>query len=167
MIGKIEHAMAEIIINIVSDYYGIHRHKIHSKTRVWDIVRARQVACYMIRKYTNISKFWIGKKYFNQDHSTIIHSIRVIESDIVANNRGTRQDIRAISEAIENQRSIRMGKFQCKYIVLLKSKSEPDMYYGFWDSMDGANKVLQDKIKPIVDMQQCESVSIIKVTSIE
>lgn len=167
MIGKIEHTMAENIINIVSDYYGIHKDKIFSKTRVWDVVHARQVACYMIRKYTNISKFAIGKKYFNQDHSTIIHSLRVIESDITINNRGTRQDIRAISEAIENQQSIKISKSQHRYIVLLKFKAEPELYFGPWESMDIANKVLQDKIKPTVDMQQCESVSIVKVTSIE
>jgi hypothetical protein len=66
MIGKIEHTMAEDIIGIVSDYYGIHKDKLFSKTRLWDVVHARQVACYMIRKYTNIPKLAIGRQYFNQ-----------------------------------------------------------------------------------------------------
>jgi hypothetical protein len=167
MIGKIEHTMAESIINIVSDYYGIHKDKIHSKTRVWDVVHARQVACYMIRKYTNISKFAIGKKYFNQDHSTIIHSLRVIESDITINNRGTRQDIRAISEAIENQQSIKISKAQHNYVVLVKLKNEPDMYFGPWNDIQVANRMLQDKVKRKIDMKEYLSADIIKVTSIE
>jgi Bacterial dnaA protein helix-turn-helix len=167
MIGKIEHTMAENIIDIVSDYYGVHKSKIHGKTRVWDVVHARQMACYMIRKYTNIPKLAIGRKYFGQDHSTIIHSIRVIESDIVTNNRGTKNDVRIISQAIEEQQSIKISKAQHNYVVLVKLKNEPDMYFGPWNDVQVANRMLQDKVKRKIDMKEYLSADIIKVTSIE
>jgi hypothetical protein len=167
MIGKIEHTMAESIINIVSDYYGVHKDKIFSKTRVWDVVHARQVACYMIRKYTNIPKLAIGRKYFGQDHSTIIHSLRVIESDIATNNRGTKHDVIVISQAIEDQQSVKINKAQYKHIVLVKFKNQPELYFGPWETAEIANRMLMDKIKPILDMKECESATVIKVTSIE
>jgi hypothetical protein len=159
--------MAESIINIVSDYYGVHKDKIFSKTRVWDVVHARQVACYMIRKYTNIPKLAIGRKYFGQDHSTIIHSLRVIESDIATNNRGTKHDVIVISQAIEDQQSVKINKAQYKHIVLVKFKSQPELYFGPWETAEIANRMLMDKIKPMLDMRMCESATVIKVTSIE
>ena len=167
MIGKIEHTMAENIINIVSDYYGVHKDKMFSKTRVWDVVRARQMACYMIRKYTNIPKLAIGRKYFGQDHSTVIHSLQVVESELSTNIRGTRHDVIVISQAIEEQQSIKVSKAQHKYIVLVKFKTEPELYFGPWQTYEIANQVLQDKIKPIIDMNECQLTNVIKVTSIE
>ena len=167
MIGKIEHTMAEDIIGIVSDYYGIHKDKLFSKTRLWDVVHARQVACYMIRKYTNIPKLAIGRQYFNQDHSTIIHSIRAVERDIMTDYRGTERDVQAITQAIEDRQSVKIKKDQSKYVVLLKFKAEPELYFGPWETAQIANQMLQDRIKPMLNMDEYESATVIKVTSIE
>jgi hypothetical protein len=121
----------------------------------------------MIRKYTNIPKLAIGRQYFNQDHSTIIHSIRAVERDIMTDYRGTERDVQAITQAIEDQQSVKIKKDQSKYVVLLKFKAEPELYFGPWETAQIANQMLQDRIKPMLNMDEYESAVVIKVTSIE
>jgi len=70
------------IVSIVADYYNLSEGVIYEKTRRREIVRARQVAMYLLREDFNISYPLIGQKLGDRDHTTVIHSHLKIKSDL-------------------------------------------------------------------------------------
>ena len=46
-----------------------------TKARNRNLVVARQLAMYFVKKYTCLSLVQIGKLFGNRDHTTVIHSI--------------------------------------------------------------------------------------------
>ncbi|HUC88875.1 MAG TPA: chromosomal replication initiator protein DnaA [Candidatus Paceibacterota bacterium] len=62
------------IVRIIANYYGIEEDVIYEQTRRREIVRARQVAMYILREDFNISYPLIGQKMGGRDHTTVIHS---------------------------------------------------------------------------------------------
>ena len=70
------------ILKTIADYYGISENVIYEKTRKREIVRARQVAMYLLREDFNISYPLIGQKLGGRDHSTAIHSHLKIKEDL-------------------------------------------------------------------------------------
>jgi len=70
------------IVKIVAEQYGISEDVIYEKTRKKEIVRARQVAMYLLREDFNISYPLIGQKLGDRDHTTVIHSHLKIKEDL-------------------------------------------------------------------------------------
>ena len=70
------------IVRIVADQYGLAEEVIYEKTRRKEIVRARQVAMYLLREDFNISYPLIGQKLGDRDHTTVIHSHLKIKDDL-------------------------------------------------------------------------------------
>ncbi len=70
------------IVRIIATHYGISEEIIYEKTRRKEIVRARQVAMYILREDFNISYPLIGQKLGGRDHTTVIHSHLKIRSDL-------------------------------------------------------------------------------------
>jgi len=70
------------IVKIVADQYGLAEEIIYEKTRRKEIVRARQVAMYLLREDFNISYPLIGQKLGDRDHTTVIHSHLKIKGDL-------------------------------------------------------------------------------------
>jgi chromosomal replication initiator protein len=70
------------IVRIIADQYGITEEIIYEKTRRKEIVRARQVAMYILREDFNISYPLIGQKMGGRDHTTVIHSHLKIKDDL-------------------------------------------------------------------------------------
>ncbi len=68
------------ITKIVADVMNIKEHEIKLKKRTAEIVLARQLSMYFAKKYTNLSLKSIGKELGNKDHSTVLHSIKVINN---------------------------------------------------------------------------------------
>ena len=60
---------------------------------------ARQVAIYLIRKLTNLSTPDIGKE-LNKDHSTVIYSIRKVETALKNGDKNLQDHIRDITANI-------------------------------------------------------------------
>ena len=71
----------EMIIAEVSLFYGIDEKDILGKGRQANVVKARQVAMYLIRQITNNSLKEIGTKIFRKDHTTVIYSIETVEKN--------------------------------------------------------------------------------------
>ena len=69
----------DVIIEEVAKFYHIPSHEIKGKSRTKDIVLARQVAMYEIRRMTTLSLQEIGEA-FSRDHTTVMHSIERIEN---------------------------------------------------------------------------------------
>jgi len=70
------------IVKIVASQYGLDEEVIYEKTRRKEIVRARQVAMYLLREDFNISYPLIGQKMGDRDHTTVIHSHLKIKNDL-------------------------------------------------------------------------------------
>jgi chromosomal replication initiator protein len=70
------------IVHIIATQYGISEDVIYEKTRRKEIVRARQVAMYILREDFNISYPLIGQKLGGRDHTTVIHSHLKIRDDL-------------------------------------------------------------------------------------
>jgi chromosomal replication initiator protein len=70
------------IVKIISLQYGIPEESIYEQTRRKEIVRARQIAMYILREDFNISYPLIGQKMGGRDHTTVIHSHLKIKTDL-------------------------------------------------------------------------------------
>ncbi len=72
----------EDIIKTIAHFYNLDEALIYEKTRRKEIVRARQVAMYLLREDFNISFPLIGRKMGGRDHTTVIHSCDKVKHDI-------------------------------------------------------------------------------------
>jgi chromosomal replication initiator protein len=79
-----ENITIDTIKKLVSKYYTIPVKEIVSSSRKQAIVRARQIAIYLSRKYTDAPLQTIGKS-FNRYHATAIHSIGAVERALKEN----------------------------------------------------------------------------------
>jgi chromosomal replication initiator protein len=70
------------IVKIIAEHYNLSPNVIYDKTRRKEIVRARQVAMYILREDFNISYPLIGQKLGDRDHTTVIHSHLKIKDDL-------------------------------------------------------------------------------------
>lgn len=70
------------IVEHVSKFYNISKDDIFSEKRRADILNARQIAMYLTREMTDISLSLIGDEFGGKNHSTVLHSIRRIESKV-------------------------------------------------------------------------------------
>lgn len=71
----------ESIKTLVCKYFSISAEVIASKTRKQSILRARQMAIYLIRLYTDLSLEKIGSQ-FNRNHATALHSFAAVDREI-------------------------------------------------------------------------------------
>ena len=69
----------ETIIEETANYFMLSPEDIKGQSRIRDTALARQVAMYLIRKFTNLSLKDIGAEFEGRDHSTVISSINVID----------------------------------------------------------------------------------------
>lgn len=72
----------EDIIKTIAHFYNLDEALIYEKTRRKEIVRARQVAMYLLREDFNISFPLIGRKMGGRDHTTVIHSCDKVKQDV-------------------------------------------------------------------------------------
>jgi chromosomal replication initiator protein len=70
---------ANKIKRIVSDYYGLTRQQLISKSRTKNISNARHIAMYLCRKHLDLPFTKIGDEFGNRDHSTVMSSCEKIE----------------------------------------------------------------------------------------
>lgn len=75
----------DLIIECVCDRYNVTLDDLLSKKRSKQIAYPRQIAMYVSRKLLDISLVSIASS-FGKDHSTVMHGIKKIESDIKKNS---------------------------------------------------------------------------------
>jgi len=71
------------IIRVVADYYGLTPNDLKGKKKSQNIVNARQIAMYIGRKLTDYSTTEIGQDFGGRDHTTVMHSIKKIDSNLI------------------------------------------------------------------------------------
>ncbi|MCR4955839.1 MAG: chromosomal replication initiator protein DnaA [Lachnospiraceae bacterium] len=73
----------QLIIEIVSDHFGISVDQMISKNRSNDIAKPRQIAMYLCKNMVSeVSLDTVGSLLGGRDHSTIIHGIKKIADEI-------------------------------------------------------------------------------------
>ena len=68
------------IKDTVSDFYSIKKDLIHSASRKREIVQARQVTMYFIKKHTELSLSQIGIQVGNRSHATVLHACNTVKN---------------------------------------------------------------------------------------
>lgn len=126
--------IAEYIIYIVPRYLRIDETFHQTKNRKRELVIGRQLAMWLMRRYTSLSLDKIGE-YFSRDHATVLHAKKQID------------DLRETDKGIKKQLN------DLKNIVTLKSKAlvnkvdlDNDFYYidlnDFVSIRMGSNKAM-------------------------
>ena len=72
----------ELIIQVVSDHFGITPADVMSQKRTKDIVYPRQIIMYLCRDMTEASLQVIGLSLGKRDHTTVIHGAEKIAADL-------------------------------------------------------------------------------------
>ena len=90
-----------LIISQVCKFYSIDETTLRGTLRTRGAAEARQVAVYLIRKLTNLSTPDIGKE-LNKDHSTILYSIKKVESALNSGDTNLQNHIRDITANINS-----------------------------------------------------------------
>jgi chromosomal replication initiator protein len=87
------------IQRIVCEHLGVSEEQMRGQTRKRDIVRARQIAMYFVKKHTQHSLKDIGLHFGGRDHSTVIHANNTVE-DRMENDESFRDTVEAIGETL-------------------------------------------------------------------
>lgn len=78
---------AELIMQIVSEYYGVTINDLTGPTRKREITVPRQVAMFLTREMTGLSLPQIGVVFGGRDHTTVMHSLKTVEAGIQTNQQ--------------------------------------------------------------------------------
>lgn len=92
----------DVIKMLICKEFGISSDELTSRSRKQNIVRPRQLAIYLSRKYTDQSLQVIGR-CFNRYHATALHSINAVERDL-KQDTSVRNQIRFLCEKLDNGR---------------------------------------------------------------
>ena len=87
----------ESIQAAVGKHFQIKAHELKAVTRARSIALPRQIAMYLIRKYTGIGFKEIGQYFGGKDHSTVVHACSKVEKKMV-----TDPNLKGVVEAIQN-----------------------------------------------------------------
>lgn len=85
----------------VSDFYNVKRDLIQSASRKREIVQARQVTMFFIKKHTELSLSQIGIQVGNRNHATVLHACNTIRG-LSEVDKGFRADIEEIERLLQS-----------------------------------------------------------------
>ena len=87
------------VIQIVAEFYDLKEKDVLSCSRKKEIVEARQIAMFLLRKEFKKSYPFIARKFGGKDHTTVIHAYKKIINKIT-NNEELENEIKLIKERI-------------------------------------------------------------------
>jgi chromosomal replication initiator protein len=89
------------IVEAVAKFYNVSEKDLRGRGRSKEIVVPRQVAMYIIRQETDRSLAEVGAELGGRDHTTVIHGIEKVESEIEKSSNGQlRQEVLTIREML-------------------------------------------------------------------
>lgn len=91
----------EAIRDFIAQQFNLSAQDLLSKSRKKELTFARQLSMYFSRKYTEKALNEIGKA-FNRDHSTVVHSIRVI-TEAIQRSTSTKGQIGMLDTKLNKQ----------------------------------------------------------------
>jgi chromosomal replication initiator protein len=91
LLPQTEHEIPpQLILEETANYFTLSTADIVSKSRSRPLTQARHIAMYLMRECTGLSLIKIGE-VFNRDHTTALHGIKKIETDMRARDATFRQ----------------------------------------------------------------------------
>jgi len=99
IIGNSQVLTAEHIRDFIARQFKVSINDIQSKSRKKTVAFPRQVSMYLARKYTEQGLAEIGKA-FNRDHSTVLHSVRVI-TEAMSRNGSVRGQVELLAKKLQ------------------------------------------------------------------
>lgn len=90
----------ETIQKIVCDHFNIPDDMVRAKSRKKEIALARQVAMFMVKRFTGYSLKTIGLHFGGRDHSTVIHAINTI-NELLQSDVAMQETIAQLHRKIE------------------------------------------------------------------
>jgi chromosomal replication initiator protein len=88
----------DMIMNAVSKHYGLKIKDLKGVSRAKNFSLPRQIAMFLIRRYTNLGFREIGQ-IFGKDHSTAVHAHQKIDAEIETDPE-LRKNIETIREQL-------------------------------------------------------------------
>lgn len=88
------------IIDVVSNYYKIHKKDLVGKSRKKEFVLPRHIAMYLIREITTTPLTEVGRYFGGRDHSTVINGVKQIDSSLKI-DRALKMAVAAIEQKIK------------------------------------------------------------------
>jgi chromosomal replication initiator protein len=92
----------ESVTSLVCEAFGVTREEIESARRTARIALSRQVAMYLCRHHTDRSLAAIGQAFGGRDHTTVVHSLGVVERRLREDDR-LREAVRTVQERLTRQ----------------------------------------------------------------
>lgn len=92
---------AKKIQDTVSKFFNINQELIQSSSRKREIVQARQVTMYFIKKHTELSLSKIGVLIGNRNHATVLHACNTVR-DLSEVDKHFRSEIEEIERMLQN-----------------------------------------------------------------
>jgi len=99
IIGNSQELSAELIRDFIARQFKVSVSDMQSKSRKKTIAFPRQVSMYLARKYTEQGLMEIGRA-FNRDHSTVLHSVRVI-TEAMSRNGSIRGQVELLARKLQ------------------------------------------------------------------
>lgn len=75
------------IKSAVAHYFNIKVEELESKSRKKEITVPRQLAMYLAKELTNSTLIAIGQSFGGRDHTTVLHSINIVERNLLIDER--------------------------------------------------------------------------------
>ena len=75
------------IVNVVADYYNLTPSQITGKDRIGQIVLARHIAMYLIRKHLDVPLKKIGEMFGGKDHTTVMNALTKVDKELKTNKQ--------------------------------------------------------------------------------
>jgi chromosomal replication initiator protein len=91
------HFTAEAIQSAVAKHFHLRVQDLKSTSRAQEIALPRQIAMFLIRKYTGMGLKEIGQHFGGKDHTTVLHACEKIHKGVEAET-----DVKAMVESIQN-----------------------------------------------------------------
>lgn len=90
---------AQLIVEVVSEHFGITVDQIMSKSRSNDVAKPRQITMYLCKQMTDLPLDSIGQLLGGRDHSTVIHGVKKV-SDEISSDKNFKQTVETIRKKI-------------------------------------------------------------------
>jgi chromosomal replication initiator protein len=92
----------ESVASLVCEEFGVTREEMESARRTARIALSRQVAMYLCRHHTDRSLAAIGQAFGGRDHTTVVHSLGVVERRLRVDDR-LRVAVQTVQERLVRQ----------------------------------------------------------------
>lgn len=88
------------ILSAVCQHYGVKQKDLVSKSRKQQFALPRQLAMYLVQKYTDTSASQIGRLIGKRDHSTVLHACNKI-SGLIAADKTFRREVEELESVLK------------------------------------------------------------------